>query len=124
MARDGHRGAAEVKRTWRDWLAYCLLAASGLAVTWILISHRVAPQVPPLPATAAPAPDASGATGRAGALQWEIYAEDPELGRVPVQVWVHGPGWAVRCEVRPPGSVPASGCVTVKEPARVERSGR
>lgn len=113
-----------MKRTWLDYLIYGVLAIFGflsLASSYVRSKADAGIVEATIPCVAIPGPDASGATGRAGdSLTWEIYAEDPDLGRVPVQVWVHGPGWSVTCQVRPPGSVPASGCVTAKEPARLE----
>ena len=70
------------------------------------------------PASGRPGADGSGATGRAGdSLQWEIFAQRPELGDPPVEVWVHGNGWSVRCEIRPPGT--GTRCVEMKEPVRL-----
>lgn len=112
-----------MKITWRAMLATSLLAI--VLLLWPKAEPTTGPMVAGDVRPTIPGPDASGATGRAGdSLAWEIYAERVDLGRVPAQVWVHGPGWSVACQVRPPGSVPASGCVTVREPAKAERGQR
>lgn len=109
--------------SWSD-LALCFLLTMAALAGWQYraeIAHRFLDDQ--RPAIGRPGADGSGATGRVGDdLTWEIYAERPELGRVPVTVWVHGPGWAVRCEVRPPGT--GTRCVEMAEPARVEGSRR
>ena len=115
----------------RDFIASMILVALvGMFVIRFLSPSAKAPLSKCSQATEAapigrPGADGSGATGRVGdSLEWEIYAQRPELGGPPAVAWLHGPGWSVRCEMRPPGSLPPSRCVTMQEPVRIERSRR
>lgn len=99
------------------------LALAGVLTAAFWPAPTVPSCLPERPAIGRPGADGSGATGRVGDdLQWEIYAERPELGDPPVEVWVHGQGWSVHCAIKPPGT--GTRCVEMREPARVERSGR